>query len=192
MLGGNSSIQQTSDLSLVLFEAMEWDTILARQIFSGVCLLGQHLECDMPTLISEKGLAAKLGVSLLDQPKRWDKLLSPWCAQRHEHTVATSIQWFAHNLMRTQNFLFFKDKFQEQWNELQRRGLAPSVRLNDLQKQLSDALGMDVGTTDIPYEFRSEQTLTIATSIIERNVLADAVKMTSSDSKNASISRRKM
>lgn len=185
-------IRQTSDLSVMFFETMDWNTIVARQIFAGVSALAQHLGCDMPKLIRDKGLVPKIGVSLLTQPTRWDKILSPWCVERHEHMVTTSTQWFVHNLMRNRNFLFFEDDFQNQWKELQRRGLAPSVRLNDLQQQLSDAMGMDVRTTEIPYQLRPEPTLTIAASIIERNVLTDAVNNVASKGENAPISRRKM
>lgn len=185
-------IQQTPDLSLVLFEAMEWDTIFSRQIFAGVVALAQHLACDMPTLICNKGLVGKVGESLLDQPARWDKLLSSWCVHRHEYMTTTSTQWFARNVMRYQNFLYFQDDFQKQWKELQRRGLAPSVSLGALQQQLSDALGIDLSATEIPYQFRSERILTAANAIIEQHVLLDAIKNTSSEGKNASISRRKM
>lgn len=185
-------IVQTPECSLSFFEHMNWDTIVVRQVFKGVCGLAQHFHCDTSNIIEQKGLLPILGQSLLDRPKQWDKLLASWCARPNGYGAETTLHWFAHHLARDLNFLFFDDPYQNQWKELQRRGFAPSVSLKDIQQMLSDLLQMDLKTEKIPYEYRSERILTAVTSIIEKSILSDALKDVGNEVKNASIPRRKM
>lgn len=174
------------------FENMHWDTIVARQIFSGVHVLAAHFNSDMPSLLQHKDLTPSIGQSLLDQPKRWDKMLSKWCANSTEMVGATTLKWFSHHLARDRFFLFFQETHQAQWAELQRRGLAPSLALVDLQTQLSHALNINLRTEEIPYEYRSERVLTAVAPLIEKAILMDALQTDTLPPKNAPSSRRKM
>lgn len=174
------------------FEHMQWDTIVARQIFGGVHELAEHLNCNMPSLLQRKNLMPSIGQSLLDQPKRWDRMLSTWCTNRSEIMAATTLKWFARHLARERFFLSFQEPHQAQWVELQRRGLAPSLSLLDLQNQLSHALNINLRTEEIPYDYRSERVLTATVPLIEKAILLDALQNDTLPPKNASSSRRKM
>lgn len=174
------------------FEHMQWDTLVARQIFAGVRTLAEHFKCEMPELLQNKNLTPAIGRSLIDQPKRWDNILGPWCTNRPETIGSTTIAWFSYNLARNYDFLFFREPYQQQWLELQRRGLAPNMNLSDFQQQLSHSLDWDLRSKEIPYEYRPERVLTAAVPLIEKAVLIDTLQNDTLPPKNASSSRRKM
>lgn len=182
-------VVQTPGPSLSFFQKMNWDTLIVRQVFKGVCALAKHFQCDTSQIVEQKGLVPVLGQSLLDRPKQWDKLLAPWCANPHTYKAQTTLHWFAYHLARDRYFLLFDDYHQNQWKELQRRGFAPRVSLKAIQQLLSDSLQMDL--EKIPYEHRLERILTAVTPIIEKSILSDALNL-GCGLKNAPIPRRKM
>ena len=183
---------QRSSQMMNFFNQMCWDTLVARQLFSGVRALADHFKCDMPDLLHRKNLIPSIGGSLLNNPRRWDKVLGEWCTSRTDWMGAATTAWFSHHLARNLDFLFFREEYQQQWVELQRRGFAPRITLTEFQKQLSEALEWDLRTKEIPYEYRSEWVLTAAIPLIEKAVLMEALQNDTLPPKNASSSRRKM
>ena len=187
-------IKRSSDVPQ-FFEDMSWDTIIKRQIFNGVAELSKHITCDVGDIMQRKNLIPLLGISLLDRPKRWDKIVGPWCNHREDYMTTTAVAWVARNIARERRFLFFQDPFKQEWCELQRRGLAPHINLKDLQKQLGDVVGVDLSLEEPPYEYRSdrsERIVTAAQTIIQNAVLSNILKNGVCETKNALPSRRKM